>query len=1046
MMQYRRLGRTGLQVSAVGFGTCQLRRVPEQQAIDTLKRGFALGVNLVHTAPDYEGADDLVAQAVKESGRDVIVLTQGYGDRAHLEWLFEEACRKFRKRRLQLFGIACIDDREYLGERVWGAGGAIEFLQRKKAEGRIGGTFCTTHGTPEYVARLIESGAFDAIMLAYNALGFHLLSYHPTAPRAFENIPRNKSEIFPLARAHDVGLLIMKPLAGGLLCESKAFPRRAQFGATGGELTAGAVLRDILRHPEVASVVPGTASVEEAEENAHAGFAAEERHAHEPIAVAIDHVKATICSRCGECDSSCSQHLPISWLFRDAYIVHYPGETFETADQLRYFVLHPSETSICATCPNVTCSCPYGIDIPRSLIEIHDRMLARRAERLLPDSAEALGWHRDTDRFAPVIVSREIPQALAPGQRAVCRLYLQNIGSETWKARSVTLDVYIDGTRARTVPIRHDVEPGTRTHLVFDIDGPCSMRLILRGASPIELLQMMIKNLHAALPAYGVEHLGHRIPERLRPGAMALAWVRLRNAGSRTWCRHHPEGHCTDVVVLCDDAVWATHHLPVPDVPPGESVTVHFPLRAPDASGRHKVSIDLVEQGVTLFSGQGVRPLVTTLDVASTPLSSSETLYLEASAISPWHYQPTRGIHVGTDGGSYPLFAARAQGCHLWDLEGRRYIDYVMGWGSALLGYAEPRIRDAVIAAMDCAPVVPLPHRFEIEVSRRIVEDIPCAEMVMFGKNGSDVCTLAARVARVFTGRKTILFSGYHGWGDFWVEHVGFAASGVPDRAVPLIHRFRFNDLADFTRVFERHRHDLAAVMLEPAGPAEAPGRVGGNADADFLGAIAQMTRDAGALLIYDEIMTGFRYPGGSAQRATGVIPDLTCLGKALAAGMPLSALSGRAAVLMRAMGQTHYGPTYRGEVYSLAAARAALDIYRTEPVAEHVWSYGERLRRGIDDLCVELGASARMTGPPFRMGLVFNGEDPRRITLQRTLFHQELLKAGVITYDGLMLPSYAHDDAALAETLVAMRQALAIVTRATREDALDRYLEIPII
>src|SRR5262245_49966759 len=257
-MQYRRLGRSNLMVSAVGFGTCQLRRVPEQQALDTLKRGFALGVNVVHTAPDYEGADDLVAQAVAESGREVIVLSQAYRDLAHFEWLFESARRKFKKRRLEMFGIACVDDREYLGERVWGAGGMIEFLRRKQAEGRLGAIFCTTHGTPEYIARLVTSGCFDAIMLSYNSLGFHLLSYHPDPSRPYENLQRNKSEIFPLAAQHDVGLLIMKPLAGGLLCESKSFPPLATFTTAPTMLTARHVLRGILQHPEVSCVVPGT--------------------------------------------------------------------------------------------------------------------------------------------------------------------------------------------------------------------------------------------------------------------------------------------------------------------------------------------------------------------------------------------------------------------------------------------------------------------------------------------------------------------------------------------------------------------------------------------------------------------------------------------------------------------------------------------------------------------------------------------------------------------------------------------------------------------
>jgi predicted aldo/keto reductase-like oxidoreductase len=494
-MEYRRLGRSDLRVSAVGFGTCQIRRVPEQQALDTLRRGFELGVNLVHTAPDYEGAEELVAEAVRASGRDVHVLSQGYGDLAHFEWLFESACRTFGQRRLALFGIACIDDREYLGEPVWGPGGMVEFLQRKKAEGRLGGIFCTTHGTPEYIARLIVSGAFDAIMLAYNALGFHLLSYHPSGPRMVEDIPRNKVEVFPLAARHDVGLMVMKPLGGGLLVEGKSFPPRAQFSPAAGRLTAGEILRDILRHPEVACVVPGTASVAEAEENARAG------HAPLPLAPTssaailevIDEVKASVCRRCGYCDSLCSQRLPVSWLFRDAYITHYPSETFETVDQLRYFHLHPADDAACATCRDVTCSCPYGIDIPASLLRVHAQMLARREEGVLPDPPAPLGDRTGSEAFAGALVTREIPRRMHPGQKEVCRLYLQNLGSETWVAPrpgegkpGVLLDVSLRGRPPLTIALRHDVEPGTRTHFAFELEAPARpgrypLRLVLRS-------------------------------------------------------------------------------------------------------------------------------------------------------------------------------------------------------------------------------------------------------------------------------------------------------------------------------------------------------------------------------------------------------------------------------------------------------------------------------------------------------------------------------------------------------------------------------------
>ena len=546
----------------------------------------------------------------------------------------------------------------------------------------------------------------------------------------------------------------------------------------------------------------------------------------------------------------------------------------------------------------------------------------------------------------------------------------------------------------------------------------------------------------AAASRYGVAYLD---TTSLTVSKTVLgARILLENTGQKAWPLHPPEGNCVDLVVLCDAEVWATHHLPRAVVHPGERVTIHFPLRVPAAAGSYFLKLDLVEQGVTRFEDQGVRPLTLTLRVDAAPAARSVDLYEEAVRTTPWHYQPARGIRQSADGRTYPLFIERASGCYVWDPEGRQYTDYVMGWGSALLGYNEPRVQRAIVDAMNCAPVVPLPHPLEVEVTRMLVEDIPCAEMAIFGKNGSDVCLVAARCARVFTGRPIILFSGYHGWGDWWVEQAGFAATGVPERPRPLIHRFRFNDLADFTRLYETHRHELAAVMLEPSGPAESVGGPMLDADPDFLAAVATMTREAGALLIFDEIMTGFRYPGGSVQKATGVVPDLACFGKALGGGMPLSAFVGRAHILQRAMEHTHYGPTYRGEIYSLAAARAALHIYRSEPVADYVWRFGSRLRQGVDALCAELSVSGALVGPPFRMGLLFDEADPQRFNLKRSLYHQELLKAGIITYDGMMLPSFAHDDAVLTITLAAVRNALGVVNRAEREGDFDRYLEFP--
>lgn len=476
-MEYRVVPRTGLRVSAVGFGTCQLRLVPERQAIETLRHGFELGVNLVHTAPDYDGAEDIVARAVEESGRTVHVLTQGYGDAAHFDWLFGEACRRARSRRLEMYGIACIDDRELLGENVWGAGGQVEYLLARKREGRLGGLFCTTHGTPEYVARLVTSGVFDAIMLAYNPLGFHLLSYFPDGRRPFESIPRNRAEVFDLAAQHGVALLIMKPLAGGLLSTGRAFPPRGGFADAVERPAAGDVLRTVLaEHPAVACVVPGTSSVAEADENARAGFVGRApTQARGRVARTAVELATTLCSRCGACEPLCSHGLPVSWLFRDAYVNAFPSETFETADTLQYRHLHPHDTSTCATCTDRTCACPAGIDIPAGLQRAHAFLREEAALGRTSRTPAELAATPPRGGLGARIVRMDAGPDPASGG-LVGRFWLENAGGVTWsgsplhaEGARVQLAVLDGGGRVLgRARLRHDVPPGTRTHVVVE--------------------------------------------------------------------------------------------------------------------------------------------------------------------------------------------------------------------------------------------------------------------------------------------------------------------------------------------------------------------------------------------------------------------------------------------------------------------------------------------------------------------------------------------------------------------------------------------------
>ena len=209
-------------------------------------------------------------------------------------------------------------------------------------------------------------------------------------------------------------------------------------------------------------------------------------------------------------------------------------------------------------------------------------------------------------------------------------------------------------------------------------------------------------------------------------------------------------------------------------------------------------------------------------------------------------------------------------------------------------------------------------------------EAIPCAEMTLFGKNGSDVCSAAVRMARVFTGRPKILFSGYSGWQD------PFAAAFEPALAQPALAPRR----SDFPPTTWRAAHSWTNTpgrsrrcLWSPPPKSRAWKVQCAVPDADFLRGLADACRAHGALLVFDEILTGFRHPSGSVERATGVIPDLACFGKAPASGMPLSVLVGRREIMAETIRRIFYHPTYKAEAYSFAAAAAALRIYASQDV-----------------------------------------------------------------------------------------------------------------
>ncbi len=530
----------------------------------------------------------------------------------------------------------------------------------------------------------------------------------------------------------------------------------------------------------------------------------------------------------------------------------------------------------------------------------------------------------------------------------------------------------------------------------------------------------------------------HNIPVRVPAHEVRTTWLTIENTGSRTW-----EPATCSMSLLLDGKPLIPLELPHP-VEPGARVTLHGVFRVTDAGGAHELSLCLADDGA---EAPGLQPAtllsvaVEVVEEASTETARLRDRVLETHARG---WLPCDGMSWSSGGAVYPNFAKGARGCRLTDVEGREFVDYIMGWGSALLGYSNERVVAAIADALHSGATLTLTHRLMPQVADLLCEMFPSAEAATFGKNGSDVCTAAVRLARAHTGRPVILFCGYHGWQDWYVERRGLATAGVPERSDPLLFQFQPNNLAQVAQLLEEHRDQVAAIMVEPAGVIESFQGPAKDADPAFLHEVIALAHRKGVLVIFDEIMTGFRYPGGSVQHATRACPDLTCLGKALSAGMPLSALIGRRDIFDSAIARIAYEPTFKGEAYSFAAAREALTIYKEEDIPARIWNVGNELRARLNRLCRDRGVAAEVIGPPFRMLLALAEPDARRRALMRTLIQQELLKMGILTTQNLLLPSTAHDDAALEATERAFDHAFRILMEALNGDRFAAYLEIP--
>jgi glutamate-1-semialdehyde 2,1-aminomutase len=403
----------------------------------------------------------------------------------------------------------------------------------------------------------------------------------------------------------------------------------------------------------------------------------------------------------------------------------------------------------------------------------------------------------------------------------------------------------------------------------------------------------------------------------------------------------------------------------------------------------------------------------------------SEKLLEQALEVIPLGAQTFSKSITQYPQGAAPLFIERSEGSRAWDADGNEYVDFNNALCAITLGHCDPDVTAAVERELRRGTIFSLSSEIEIEVARLIVETVPCAEKVRFGKNGSDATAGAIRAARAFTGRERVAVCGYHGWQDWYIGST-LRNKGVPQCTRDLTHAFAYNDLASLERVLGEHPGEFAAVILEPMNLAWP--------QKGFLQGVVDLARANGAVAVFDETITGFRLAAGGAQEYFRVTPDLACFGKGLANGYPLSAVAGRSEI-MREFEDVFFSFTMGGERLSLAAAVAAIRKTRERDVPAALARQGQKILDGVGERIERDGCADLLgiSGHPSWSFLQFRdarGADQWEV---RTLYMQEMLQRGMLTL-GTHNMCFAHSDEDVDRLLAAYDEVLPLLSTAVAE------------
>ena len=430
----------------------------------------------------------------------------------------------------------------------------------------------------------------------------------------------------------------------------------------------------------------------------------------------------------------------------------------------------------------------------------------------------------------------------------------------------------------------------------------------------------------------------------------------------------------------------------------------------------------------------------------NTKYQQSLSLYSKAEKLFPYGTQLLSRNPRMAAFGEAPIYFEHAKNAHFWDVDGNEFIDCGMGVGPVILGYCYEPVDTAVKQQIDKGVLGTINNATEIEMAEAICQIVPCADMVKFCKGGGEADAIAVRMARGYTGKDIVLFCGYHGWHDWYLaanlesdstldEHLrpGIIPKGVPSALAGTSIPFEYNNLDSLKNTLDKHSGKVACIIMEAVRYNQP--------EKGFLEGVRQLADEHECVLIFDEVVTGFRMALGGAQEYYGVTADLATFGKAIANGYSLAAVAGKEKI-MASQYDNFISSTYYSDTASLAAGIAVLNELRTKPVLETLDKTGQQITDGINASARKHNIKVKVQGRLNQFHLSFDYSDQNGKI--QTLYMQEMISRGIY-YAGAWYICYTHTQQDIGKILAANDETLEVLAKAIKQDKVDELLRVPV-